>query len=350
MNESWIDKSEKIIEADILAIAKEETGLTSFKATGVLRGFIEVIRRVVVFVYQSAINPIYQNATLDGATGFFLSCYGLMLGVVRKQTSKTEGVFSGTSYGAGKITAGTWAVVDGTDLRYKVVRDVSFVEGAQFEIPVAAEFTGTQYNIGEGIPVRFTRVVSGLESVTVGENWISSLGQEVEDDAPYRERIKTRWKDQTLGDTKDTYKYYAEQVAGVRSAKIIRTPRGPGSTDVIVAATNGAPDETLLEAVRQNLHDHELMAFDVEVKAPNILALDVEIEYSGTISETEVRLVAEQYVYSIDIGGRFQVSELYEWYRPLGLNTIEILSPDRDVQAETLYVVIGNITVTRVDV
>ncbi|MDR0761103.1 MAG: baseplate J/gp47 family protein [Treponema sp.] len=345
-SDTWIEQDEKSIGDDILVIAKEETGLTSFKSVGVLRGFIETVKRIVIFIYNTAINLIYKNATLDGATGFFLTCWGLNLGVVRKQSAKTSGYFTGTAYGSGKISAGTWAVIDGTDLRYKVTQDISFAEGA-FNIPVIAEFSGIRYNVGAGVPVRITRVISGLESALIGADWITALGQETEEDEPYRERIKTRWRDQTLGDTKDTYKYFAEQVDGVRSAKIIRTPRGPGSTDVIIASINGAPEDALLEAVRTNLHNHELMAFDVQVKPPEIMPLDIEIEYSGDASQAEMRLVAEQYVYSLDIGGRFQISRLYELYRPFNLNTVEILSPDRDVQAETLYLIVGNITITK---
>jgi len=58
MNESWIGKSEREIRDDIVAIAKEETGLSNFKSTGVLRGFVEAIARVAFFIYRSAINPI----------------------------------------------------------------------------------------------------------------------------------------------------------------------------------------------------------------------------------------------------------------------------------------------------
>ncbi|MDR1175320.1 MAG: baseplate J/gp47 family protein [Treponema sp.] len=346
MNESWIDKSEEEIRSDITALAKQETGLTNFKSTGVLRGFLEVIIKIVVYIYQTAINSIYQNASLDGATGFFLSLWGLMLGVVRKQEGKTAGAFTGTSDGPGKIPAGAWAVLDGTDLRYRVAEDVSF-EAGDFSLPVIAEFPGSRYNIGSGTPLRITRYISGLQAVAAGDNWITAVGQEVEADEPYRERIKTRWKEQSLGDTKDTYKFYAEEVTGVRTAKIIRAPRGPGSTDVVIAAVNGAPDEDLLDAVRANLHGHELMAFDVCVRAPELLELDVEIEYSGKAEEAEIRLIAETYIYGLSIGGRFKIADLYDRYRPLRLTTIEILSPDRDVQAETLYVVVGTITVRK---
>jgi hypothetical protein len=346
VNESWIDKNEETIRSDIIAIAKKETGLSNFKSTGALRGFLETIIIIITFIYRTAVNPLYKNASLDGAAGIFLSLWGLMLGVVRKQQGKTAGAFTGSAFGSGKIPAGAWIVIDGTELRYRVTEDVSFEEG-NFAIPVTAEFPGSAYNVGAGILLRLTRTIPGFYSAAAAEGWITAVGQDAEGDGPYRERIKIRWRDQTLGDTKDSYKYYAEEVSGVRSAKIIRAPRGPGSTDVVIAAINGVPDEDLINAVKKNLHGHELMTFDVQVRAPEIQKIDIEVEYSGDADDTEIRLIAENYVYSLDLGGRFKIADLYEQYRPLKLTTIEILSPARDVQAETLYMVIGNITVIK---
>jgi uncharacterized phage protein gp47/JayE len=348
MRESWINRSDREIRDDIAAIAKEETGLSNFKSTGVLRAFVEVIARVVIFIYQSAINQIYKNATLSGAAGIFLSFWGLLLGVVRKQESKTEGVFTGASYGDGQIAAGTWAVVPGTEIRFKVTGDVSFEGGSTFAIPVTAEHPGLSYNIGAGTPIRLTRVITGLDSVSTGEDWITSPGQDTEGDDSYRARIESRWKSQILGDTKEVYKFYAEAVDGVREARIVRTPRGPGSTDVVVAAVNGIPNTELLEAVEAALYDHELMAFDVQVKAPEAKAVAIEIEYSGEASSGDVSQVAEQYVNSLGIGGRFAQKDLYDLYKPLKLSTIEIVSPDRDVQPlEREIIVISSITATK---
>jgi hypothetical protein len=332
MSDSWINKKEKEIRDDIVTIAKQETGLTNFKSTGVLRGFIEVIARVVFFIYQSAINPIYNNAALDNATGFFLSSWGLMLGVVRKQAVKTTGTFTGTAYGDGSLSAGTWARVEGTELRFKVTQNVNFKADTNFMIPVIAESPGLAYNIGNGIPIRLTRVVNGLDVVYISEDWISSPGQDLEEDNPYRVRIKSRWQGQVLGDTKEVYRFYAEEVDGVRAAHIMRAPRGPGSTDVIISAVNGLPGSELLQAVRDNLHPHELMAFDIQVKAPNVQTINLRIEFSGESSVEEVMLIAEGYVYDLGIGGRFKIADLYDLYKPLNLKTVEIVSPDRDVQ------------------
>ena len=346
---TWINKSEREIKDDIVAIAKEETKLTNFKSTGVLRSFIEVIVKVVIFIYVSAINMIYKNASLSGATGIFLVFWGLMLGVVRKQAAKTTGNFTGTAFADGNIPAGPWAVVPGTELRYKVFEKVNFKEGETFSIPVEAEFAGLSHNISSGTAIRLTRVIDGLDTVSVGEDWIVSHGQETEEDDRYRERIESRWKSQILGDIKEVYKFYAEAVDGVRAAHIVRAPRGPGSTDVIIASVIGLPNEELITKVKTALHNHELMAFDVKVFAPDIENITLEIEYTGDASEGAVSSIAEQYVYDLGIGGRFVIKDLYPLFDPLKLKTIEIISPPRDVQPAERAVIIAEIKVTRVE-
>jgi uncharacterized phage protein gp47/JayE len=324
-------------------VAKTNTGLTNFKSTGILRGFLEVIAQAVFFIYRTAINPIYLNATLDKATGVFLDFWGLALGVVRKSDNKAAGNFTGHSYGEGNVPSGAWIIVDGTELRYKVTAKTAFSADSDFSIPVQAEFSGADYNIGSGMPLRCNRVVAGLDSVTVADGWEGTLGENEEDDDTYRERVKNRWRSQTMGDTKETYKYYAEAVAGVREAQIIRTPRGAGSTDVIIASVTGLPTDELLADVSQALYDHELMGFDVQVKAPDVTNVAVVIEYSGDADEADVELIAENYVHDLNIGGRFALKDLYALYDPLGLDTCEITSPSRDVQAGEAGIIIATV-------
>jgi len=349
MRDTWIDADEETIRNDIISIAKDKTKLTNFKSTGVLRGILEALTACVVFIYKSAINAIYKNATLDGATGFFLTCWGLLLGVVRKQAAKASGNFTGHADGDGDVPEGAWIVVEGTKLRYKVTQKVSFQADTGFPIPVIAEFAGTDYNIGSQMKVRVTRVISGLDSVSVDEGWIRVHGENTEEDDPYRERVKTRWRSQTFGDTKETYRYYAESVPGVRRAKIIRTPRGPGTTDVIIASVIGLPNAELIKAVEDTLYDHELMAFDVQVKPPEVKNIDVVIEYSGLPEESDVALVAESYVHDLGIGGRFKLADLYKLYEPLELDTVEIVLPERDVKTAEAAVIVADITATKIE-
>jgi uncharacterized phage protein gp47/JayE len=272
-----------------------------------------------------------------------------MLGVVRKQATKAKGNFTGTAYGDGSIPAGTWAVVPGTDLRYKVTEKVNFKEGKTFSIPVEAEFPGLAYNIGSATEIRLTRVIDGLDKVSVGEDWITATGQEIEEDDRYRERIESRWRSQILGNIKEVYKFYAEEVDGVRAAQIIRAPRGPGSTDVVIASVIGLPNDELIAAVEANLHDHELMSFDVKVLPPETEALIIRIEYMGDASEGAVSNIVEKYVYNLGIGGRFAERELYALFDPLKLKTVEIISPGRDVQANERSVIVAVINITKVE-
>jgi len=347
MRESWIDADDKTIRDDIVAIAKEKTGLTNFKSTGVLRGILEVLAACVCFIYRSAINPIYANATLDGASGIWLSFWGLLLGVARKQDNKASGNFTGRAYGAGSIPEGAWIVVEGTGLRYKTISKVPFQAGTDFPVPVAAEFAGSDYNIGANMPVRITRVIPGLDSVSVDDGWIRALGEHAEEDDPYRERIRNRWRGQTLGDTKETYRFYAESVPGVRGAKIIRAPRGPGSTDVVIASVAGLPEAELIDAVQTALFDHELMAFDVLVRAPDVVPIVIAIAYAGDTLQAEIALIAEQYVHNLGIGGRFRLVDLYRKYDALGLSSIEILSPERDVIVGEAAIITATINVQK---
>jgi hypothetical protein len=347
MQESWIDQTEDTIRDDVIEIAKTDTGLTNFKSTGVLRGFLQVLSSVVFFIYKTAINPIYKNASLDKATGIFLTLKGLALGVVRKSDVKATGNFQGHTYGDGNIPAGAWIIVEGTELRYKVTTKTAFASGVDFAIPVEAEFSGSDYNIGAEMPVRCNRVINGLDSVSVPDNWQTAFGENTEDDDTYRGRVKDRWKSQTLGDTKTTYKYYAEEVSGVREAKIIRTPRGPGSTDVVIASVTGLPTDELLQAVHDNLNNHELMAFDVQIKAPGVTTIEVTVEFSGNADEADVSLVAENYVHSLGIGARFAIKDLYALYEPLDLDTCEITSPARDVEPGEENIIVATITATK---
>lgn len=344
---SFLEKTEDEIRQEVFSIAAQEIGISNFKSTGVLRGILETIIASVKKLYDADINPIYLNATLDDASGDFLAIWGVLLGVTRKQAERATGFFAGHAYGSGTIPAGSWVAVTGTNLRFRVSDDTAFTAG-DFLLPVTAAMPGAEYNVSSGTSIYLTKVVSGVESLSVPDDWIESLGTDTEEDGPYRGRIKDRWQSQGLGDTRAAYKFYATSVDGVAEARIIRTPRGPGSTDVIVRAVNGVPGSELISAVDAALHDHELMGFDVQVKPPDTTNLSVQIEFSGAASEADVRMVAENYVYDLGIGIRFAIRDLYALYDDVDVDTIEILSPDRDVEPAESGIVAASVVATKV--
>jgi hypothetical protein len=116
---------------------------------------------------------------------------------------------------------------------------------------------------------------------------------------------------------------------------------------VIIAATTGVPSGALLTAVEEALYEHELMGFDVQVKAPNTIPVVLTISYSGEAETADIRIIAEQYIYSLSIGGRFAIRDLYARYAALNLSILEILSPVRDVQADDLSIITATISIAK---
>jgi hypothetical protein len=53
-------------------------------------------------------------------------------------------------------------------------------------------------------------------------------------------------------------------------------------------------------------------------------------------------------VYALGIGGRFKHKDLYKLYQPLNLKTVEIISPDRDVQPQEDTIIEAAIAVDKV--
>jgi hypothetical protein len=51
----------------------------------------------------------------------------------------------------------------------------------------------------------------------------------------------------------------------------------------------------------------------------------------------------------LGIGGRFKIADLYRLYEKLKLDTVEIISPERDVPAGEAAVIIATITVTKIE-
>lgn len=349
MSDSWINKTEEEIRQKVFVIAKEETGLTNFKSVGVLRGFLEVLIRIVNIIYSTFINPIAKQTNINEATGLFLSLWGLLCGVVRKKAIKTTGVLTGTGSATGNITAGSWFTVDGTDLRFKVLEDVAIIEG-NFTIPVEAEFEGMDYNITPGTSMRSTQVFPGLDSIVPGVDWITSPGADEEKDDPLRQRIIDRWRSIGEGYPKSRYEYIAATVPGVVEAKVVRTPRDYGSMDILIAAVNGLPSQTLIDDVKSKLDNIGLVCRDQRIRGPFQKNINIEIEFSGDTTEEEVKIATRNYVLSLGIGKELEMRRFYnDPWKEYNFSSFEILSPVRDVcPAAHEMIIPQNITVRKV--
>ena len=344
---SFIDRTDDEIRKEVIETASKELGFRNLKSTGVLRRLFEVFARFLGQVYHKFISPIYHETNLDTADGLWLDQWGLLLGVARKAATKTKGEATLVAYGEGDIDAGAWITVSGTDLRFKVLEKTAFSEG-ETKISVEAEFEGSGYNVSgedEGV---LTKVVSGVNHIVFKEGWISAAGTDKEDDDSYRSRIKNLWISQGVGNPPPSFYYYAESVDGVKEVKLVRTPRGYGTVDVIVVAENGMPSEELLQDVYDALYDHALICNDLQVKAPLQKMAEINIEFSGGASENEVEEAVMQYVYGLGIGGRLEIRGIYDTLEAFDLDTVEVIAPLRDVQAGEDAIIVASVEAEKI--
>jgi hypothetical protein len=89
------------------------------------------------------------------------------------------------------------------------------------------------------------------------------------------------------------------------------------------------------------------MGFDTQIKAPDVTDITVAVEFAGDADWAAVALAAENYVHGLGIGGRFAIRELYALLEPLNLKTVEIILPERDVQAGEAGVITADINVSK---
>ncbi|MBP5163198.1 MAG: baseplate J/gp47 family protein [Spirochaetales bacterium] len=341
-----LNKTEDEVRQEVLTIAAEETGIRNNKSTGVLRGIFETFAKVIHQIYRKFLNPIYKRTNLDSADGDWLDQWGLLSGITRKAAAKTRGNVTLSAYQNGSIEAGTWITVEGTDLRFKVLETTEFSTAASFLVPVEAEFAGARYNITDDAG-ECSKVIPGVDGIVFGEDWITSIGTDDEDDETYRKRIKDLWNSIKNNNPPSLYEYYALSVEGVKSIRLIRTPRGYGTVDIIVVAENGLPSQQLLDAVYQAIYDHDLVCQDLRTLAPETVSTTVTVEYRGAATANEIQEAVLQYIYSLGVGGRMELRRIYDVLDGFNLDQAEVIAPVRDVQASQYQIVDATVVVRK---
>lgn len=345
---TFLGKSKDDIRKEIMEIGKRETGISNLKSTGVLRGILETMSLMVTRIYTAFLTPMLTQVDRRKATGFWLDLHGNNLGVVRNQAKRTTGTFTGTAYKAGTLKAGAWIRVEGTKLRFRVTKDVPFLAGP-FKVPVEAERTGPEYNVTSKSRLVLTKVTMGVESVSAGKDWIGHSGTNTEEDAAYRRRIDARWNIKGDGNPPSRYVLVARSAAGITHAKVLRTPRGWGSVDVIVAGSAGLPTPKQLADVRAALEGESMICRDLVVRAPEKVTTDIVIEFSGKYTAAQVENAVRNWVAGLGIGKNMEIRQLYrDPWDGWTFSEFEVLQPNRDIKVGKDAIVVPTIKVRKV--
>ena len=168
------------------------------------------------------------------------------------------------------------------------------------------------------------------------ENWITTPGRDRETDKDYRQRIKAKWDSQGTDNRPGRYEHIALSVDGVDDVRVIRTPRGFGSIDVVIAGYAETPDQDVIDKVKMKLSASYLLMRDIIVRAAKEEELDVRLSFSSfseKATQSEVEKNLRTWLQNHKIGEAVTMKGLYqEALSSLDISRLEYKSPTLDIE------------------
>ncbi len=213
------------------------------------------------------------------AQGVYLDRHGAMRGLVRSPAVRSSGTLR---FSVGMAPAADVPIPAGTvcmtadEVRFRTTADVVLRMGELFvDAPAEALVAGADGNAVSGSICFLTACPVAVTAVT--NPGAFSGGSDSEEDAAFRARILESYQRLPNGANAAWYEETAMRFPGVTAAKAVGRARGIGTVDVYVTGENGLPSAELLEGLRAELQEKREIAVDVQVKAPTLKAVDVDV-------------------------------------------------------------------------
>jgi uncharacterized phage protein gp47/JayE len=179
-----------------------------------------------------------------------------------------------------------------TGFTYRNLTAGTLAAGGTLDLTFEAEVAGANRNVQSGT---ITGLVVSLSGVTVSNpvfangTWITQLGANAETDDELRERNRTKWATLGYGAPGEAYVHWGRSAdAAVKRVSVDdQNPRGPGTTDVIIAGDLGG-----LPSLTGAVKDYLLGVTDGKGRAP------IEARaYLDTFSADELPVIESGVVY-----------------------------------------------------
>lgn len=246
----------------------------------------------------------------------------------------------------------------GQYLTFYASEDTVLPEGeAVCTVPVIAAESGIAYNVAAGRICRTLVQIEGYEKVINEEGWLIQEGTETETISSLRKRCLNSRAENAVLNIDRKLKSIVESVPGVIVSNIdSQSPRGEGTTDIIVTGQTGEANEALLEAVREAISGLQGSYGDYLVKSSEPVAQDFDLVLyieSGVSTEGYEEQVQNAITNMMNLTQRSDLNRLYRdeiigtliqnipKYKRCAINT-----PAEDVAVNKDQVlVLGNISV-----
>lgn len=134
------------------------------------------------------------------------------------------------------------------------------------DVPAQAVQPGPAGNVPTGVVRALSLAPVGVAACTNPTPFTG--GREEEADEALRARILATYQSTANGTNSAYYAREALAVPGVAAVKVLPRNRGLGTVDVIIAAADGMPEQSLVNQVQEDLESKREIAVDVSVQAP----------------------------------------------------------------------------------
>ena len=229
------------------------------------------------------------------AQGEYLDLHAGMRAIERKSAGKAQGTvrFFADAEGqtARDVPAGTVCMTAGL-VRFETTQDGAVAAGEDHvDLPVRAVEAGAAGNVAAGSVRMLSAAPAGITGCTNPQAMTG--GTDAEDDESLRSRILDTYARMPNGANSAYYEQQAMGVDGVADVTVLPRSRGRGTVDVVIAGTQGTPEQELIDRVQARLESNREIAVDVQVLPPDPVTVDVEVEIDSARPQQTLPLVEE---------------------------------------------------------
>ena len=221
------------------------------------------------------------------AQGEYLDHHAQLRALERKTAARAQGTvrFFGDAAGTmdRTIPAGTVCMTSGL-VRFETTQDAVLAAGAsRVDVAARAVEPGSSGNVIAGSICSLSAAPVGITGCTNPQ--AMSGGMDAEDDEHLRRRILDSFLRLPNGANSAFYEQGALSFDEVAAAVALPRNRGAGTVDVVVASTQGIPDQDLLDQVTEYFQERREIAVDVRVLAPEPVTVNVRVKIKSANME-----------------------------------------------------------------
>lgn len=261
----------------MLAVFEEKTGFAMEKTSDLaVRLYAAAAEIQTAYIYADwALGQSFPQS----ASGLYLDYHGALRGITRRSGTRARGVLrfkvDTAREEALSIPAGTVCTTAGL-VRFVTTKETVIEAGALYADAAAeAERAGNAGNAAVGSITYMTKAPTGVTGVTNPAAFQG--GSDEEDDESLRGRILDSFVRLPNGANAAFYELRALSHEGVAAVSVLPRHKGIGTVGVVAATADGVPDEALLQRIQEDLDSVREIAVDVEVMAPEVQSVDVNV-------------------------------------------------------------------------